>query len=77
MWEGGILEKWKKDLQPSRVAVCLAKQKTISPITQESIKLVDLTSAFFVLGVGVIGSLIAFLYEILSKFFGSKRSNKT
>lgn len=69
MWGSGILEKWKKDLLPPRVNVCLAKQNKIQPLAQtSSVKLVDLTSAFFVLGIGCSLSLIVFLFEIVVNY---------
>lgn len=66
MWEYGILDKWKRDMQPARIELCAAGNKKNGPVAQQSsIKLIDLSSAFFVLGVGVSVSLIAFLFEII------------
>lgn len=74
MWESGIWKKWKKDIEPPRVEVCLAKNSDrTAQIKEKGIKLVDLASAFLVLGVGTLVSWVAFVSEIL---FGSWKSRK-
>lgn len=65
MWQFGFAKKWKKEIEPLKVEVCLAKGGTTSRIKEKSIKLVDLASAFLVLGVGALVSLIAFLSELI------------
>lgn len=52
---------WLKNNLPS-VDKCLAKSKESA--RQKPIKLVDLTSAFFILGIGVSLALFSFFMEV-------------
>ena len=64
MWQSGLSRKWKRNFEPPRVEVCLAKG--VGRIEGKSIRLVDLTSAFLVLGIGSLISLFSFFCELVS-----------
>lgn len=62
LWETGLMEYWLQQNLP-RVDKCLVKHEDYA--SQVPIKLVDLTSAFFVLGLGIFLSLFSFLIELI------------
>lgn len=62
LWETGLMMHWLKNNLPP-VDKCLVKSKDSA--RQKPIKLVDLTSAFFILGIGVSIALFSFLMEVI------------
>ena len=65
LWETGLSQVWINELVPIWAHRCSAKKPKAST-RQAGIKLVDLTSAFLILGIGIgLGSL-SFLLEIIT-----------
>ena len=72
LWETGLMIHWIRTNSPSmNVDRCLAKSKDSA--RQKPIKLVDLTSAFFILGIGTGVAMIRFLYELIYFHFYQRR----
>ena len=66
LWETGLMNHWIKNNIPLKELVnvekCLKKEKDSAH--QKPIKLVDFTSAFFVLTIGAGLALVFFLFEL-------------
>lgn len=75
LWETGLLRHVVKKLPwVPKADQCYASDASIRKSTSNqarSIKLIDLASAFFILGVGAAASLLAFLVE-LAVFYRKK-----
>jgi len=68
LWETGLIDFWTHEVFNIRGAEkCLAPPDTTPKLVP--IKLIDLTSAFFILGTGIRVSVLVFLIElIVSKY---------
>ena len=72
LWETGLLTYWlRKNYRQLNLDKCLAKSKESA--AQKPIKLVDLTSAFLILGVGISVSIFTFLLELVYFKFCQRR----
>ncbi len=63
-FESGLLRFWAKDVVP-RAEKCFSTDRQQTSARQVPIRLVDVTSAFLILGVGIGFALVAFLLEYL------------
>ncbi|XP_059350480.1 glutamate receptor ionotropic, delta-2-like [Daphnia carinata] len=63
LWETGLMIYWLKNNLQLSVDKCLVKNKDSA--RQRAIKLVDLTSAFFILGIGIGFALSSFVIEVV------------
>ena len=68
LWETGLARVWADELVPISAHRCSAKKPKAST-RQVGIKLVDLTSAFLILGIGFGLGLLSFLVEIITGRF--------
>lgn len=67
LWESGIGRFWVKN-SLLKAEECFALEVDRPLAKQASIKLVDLTSAFFILGVGISVSVLSFVWELIHFF---------
>lgn len=76
MWEFGLQDYWVNEAFTIPGAnVCFAKKKTSTKVV--SIKLVDLTSPFLILGMGLGLALFSFLVEVVvSKYHHEMKRQK-
>ena len=64
LWETGLIDFWTREAMNARGGEkCLAPPNTKPKLVP--IKLVDLTSAFFILGFGIGVSILTFLIELI------------
>ena len=74
LWETGLNHYWVKHLSPSADA-CFDKKHSKAKTTSKpsAIKLVDLASAFFILGIGFGFGAVCFVFETISGLFLRRR----
>lgn len=66
LWETGLNRIWVyNELPKAQVCLTNVKRNHQQQAPQTPIKLVDLTSAFFVLGIGISLSFLAFIVELM------------
>ena len=70
MWENGLMDKLRQNYRP-RIDKCLANKQN-KPKTAP-LKLVDLYSAFVLLGFGLSLAVSAFIVELTSLRFRNKK----
>lgn len=68
-WETGIVQREFKSTY-SKGSKCLLKTKQSTRPRQIPIRLIDLSSAFFLLGIGIIVSVFSFMAELIFKKYG-------
>ena len=64
LWEFGLVEHWMKEATP-KAEECFAIRKPDKFFRLNPIHLFDLTSAFFILGIGVALATLCFLLELV------------
>lgn len=64
VWETGLVPYWVQNVIPKAYA-CFDKNQQKTTSKPNAIKLVDLTSAFLILGVGLGLGIIFFIFEIM------------
>lgn len=67
LWETGLTRQWTK-IQLPQASACFDERSRKRTAKQSSIKLVDLTSAFFVLASGVTIASFTFAAEFVNNF---------
>ena len=71
--EAGLMEYWKKwSFLNLNLNVCRIKSNQSPETKLKSIKLIELSSAFFVLGVGMTFATIAFIVEKIFWLYSKK-----
>ena len=74
LWEIGLLQNWlKSEIQLMKAEECFAVQNKRLDTSHTGITLVDLSSAFFVIGIGLSLSALAFLSELVVHSFSLKK----
>lgn len=75
LWETGLIDFWTREAMNARGGEkCLAPSSTLSKPKLVPIKLIDLTSAFFIIGIGIGVSVLVFLIELITAKY--KRESK-
>jgi len=73
--EAGLVDHWKKVYIPS-IGQCDLNNYQKSQKKTKPIRLIELSSAFFVLGIGLGLSILAFLMERIIHFGGKIRAER-
>lgn len=64
LWEAGVVNRWQRDYQSVGPAGCY-QQANDSKVKQTALRLIDLSSGFFVLAIGLGASLVCFAAELI------------
>ena len=72
VWETGLVPYWVQNVIPKAYA-CFDKNPQKTTSKPNAIKLVDLTSAFLILGVGLGLGIIFFIFEIMHYRFRARK----